>query len=722
MWLNNAQRWLPLIALVTSLVVSNHSYGQSAIVDPLVSQEVELSVDSGKIYHTGKEQALVWSETLLVPDALWLRLKFDQIVLAGSPLGGSSSTLKITSLEDGKFQILNSVTSKQWRNTSAYFNGNAVKIELYATSNGRLNLIQIGSANAGEFDSSAILESICDNVDDRQLSDDPRCARGEPIGCTCWLFDDRNNCFITAGHCANGTDIAMFNVPLSDSSGNRQFPGPEDQYAVDIDSMQFVNSGIGSDWSYFGCFPNSNTGLTAFQAQGDSYQLGTPSPVQNGDEIRITGYGSTSFPVDPTWNSAQKTHVGQYDLFTNEELGYRTDTTGGNSGSPIIFEATGEAIGVHTHGGCSSNGNGRNFGTSIFQNAFSTALSNPLGVCAPSVDFDYPSGLPELISPTGGNEVTVNIDTDEFTLDPATAMLHYDDGSGFQAISVPSTGKNMYQATFPAVDCGTILRYYFSIEDVDGELFTSPQSAPASSFAALAANGIAFVPFVDDFEIDLNWSVAGDADTGQWERGIPAGDGNRNDPTTDADGSGNCYVTENGAGNTDVDGGSTILTSPTMDATSGAEQDAILKYYRWFDSDSSGDAFAVEISNNNGASWQTVETVTTNPADSTGGWKLAIFEIEQFVTPTDQMRVRFTASDTGSPSIVEAGVDGVTIEVVDCMAGTLLGDVNLDGAVNLLDVAPFVDLISNSEFQLEADINMDGNVDLLDVGPFIDLL
>ena len=52
----------------------------------------------------------------------------------------------------------------------------------------------------------------------------------------------------------------------------------------------------------------------------------------------------------------------------------------------------------------------------------------------------------------------------------------------------------------------------------------------------------------------------------------------------------------------------------------------------------------------------------------------------------------------------------------------LLGDVNQDGAVNLLDVDPFVELLANNEFQLEADMNQDGNVNLLDVTGFIDAL
>ena len=52
----------------------------------------------------------------------------------------------------------------------------------------------------------------------------------------------------------------------------------------------------------------------------------------------------------------------------------------------------------------------------------------------------------------------------------------------------------------------------------------------------------------------------------------------------------------------------------------------------------------------------------------------------------------------------------------------LLGDINRDGVVNLLDVEPFVDLITNGEFQFEGDLNGDGDGNLLDVDPFIDAI
>ncbi len=52
----------------------------------------------------------------------------------------------------------------------------------------------------------------------------------------------------------------------------------------------------------------------------------------------------------------------------------------------------------------------------------------------------------------------------------------------------------------------------------------------------------------------------------------------------------------------------------------------------------------------------------------------------------------------------------------------IIGDVNGDGVVNLLDVAPFVDLLTSGQFQAEGDINGDGVVNLLDVAGFVELI
>lgn len=49
----------------------------------------------------------------------------------------------------------------------------------------------------------------------------------------------------------------------------------------------------------------------------------------------------------------------------------------------------------------------------------------------------------------------------------------------------------------------------------------------------------------------------------------------------------------------------------------------------------------------------------------------------------------------------------------------LLGDVNGDGEVNGLDVDPFVDVLLNGPYQVEADMNEDLEVNGLDVDPFV---
>ena len=86
----------------------------------------------------------------------------------------------------------------------------------------------------------------------------------------------------------------------------------------------------------------------------------------------------------------------------------------------------------------------------------------------------------------------------------------------------------------------------------------------------------------------------------------------------------------------------------------------------------------------------------------------------------------FTTSDFDE---ISGTVFADTLEVLffgsgDLVSGTSfdLGDINDDGAVNLLDVSPFIETLSSSQFIPAADMNCDGAVNLLDVDPFITAL
>ena len=255
---NTAMTFAMLCATFTS--IQYRACAQSDPTDsPPPSHDVKLDIDSGFLSNNTDEVQLVWSHTVHVQGAKWTRLHFDSLLLTEGEK--YNSVLKMTSLKEGAFQILEQETAHQWRNTSAYFNGNQILLQLFAHPNSKDNRVAIGMATAGE-EQGPPPETICDVIDDRELSNDARIGRTAPGGCTAWLFNGRSNCMITAGHCADSTDVILFNVPISNPDGSYNFPPPEDQYSVDADSMQVMTNGPGADWCYFGCFNNSNTGLS----------------------------------------------------------------------------------------------------------------------------------------------------------------------------------------------------------------------------------------------------------------------------------------------------------------------------------------------------------------------------------------------------------------------------------------------------------------------------
>lgn len=347
------------------------------------SKDVPYSLDTGVLMHSGKSMQVVWSELVEVADATSVRLFFSDVQLSWNQDSLKGSILRITSIADGAVQHHTALSMQQWANSSAYFNGNAVLVELIAAPDGQPNRIVLEKVEAGIPDGSVGLSSICGSVDDRQLSYFDRSGRLS-TGCTAWIINDPNHQFLTAGHCGPRSGaVVEFNVPLSNSSGGLNHPGPEDQYAIDGASVQTFTGNIGNDWGYFACFPNTETGLTAYQAQGDYYVVADRAPSVNGQQIRITGYGTVSPPVPREWNQVQKTHVGPYWTLSGTTVRYRTDTTGGNSGSAVFNDTDGVAIGIHTHAGCDSGSSSSNQGTAIQNSGLQNALANPRGLAAP---------------------------------------------------------------------------------------------------------------------------------------------------------------------------------------------------------------------------------------------------------------------------------------------------------------------------------------------------
>jgi hypothetical protein len=205
--------------------------------------------------------------------------------------------------------------------------------------------------------------------------------------------------------------------------------------------------------------------------------------------------------------------------------------------------------------------------------------------------------------------------------------------------------------------------------------WTDPCAGPTQVHTATSALQIT-AAFLDELEVNSGWTagVGGDtATTGIWTRGDPIGTAAQpeNDHTT-APGT-DCFVTGQGSpggsvGENDVDGGTTTLLSPTLDATGLA--DPTITYWRWFSNNQGSapgeDVLMVDISNNNGASWVPLEIVGPTGPDTTGGWIRHTARISDFVTPTNQVRLRFEAGDLFNGSIVEAAIDDLSIDDLLC--------------------------------------------------------
>jgi choice-of-anchor B domain-containing protein len=298
-------------------------------------------------------------------------------------------------------------------------------------------------------------------------------------------------------------------------------------------------------------------------------------------------------------------------------------------------------------------------------------IVDPSAALEGSLGFEYPDGQPERVLPAGGTTMRVRVVTASGSAEhqPGTGVLHVDRGSGFEQFPMNSLSDDEYQAVFPESSCGSVIDWYVTAESTTGQMYSDPFNAPGASYSALSAADL-IITFQDNFESNLGWTVENiNLTDGPWERGIPAGDGSRGDPTADFDGSGRCYVTDNAIGNSDVDGGPTRLISPIFDLTGQTE--ALVSYARWFSNDDGDiDRLDVHVSNNNGSTWTLVESVADTGPDA---WIEHQFRPVDFIPLTSQMKLRFSATDNPNDSVTEAGVDAFSIQTLVCGGTELVG-------------------------------------------------
>ena len=295
------------------------------------------------------------------------------------------------------------------------------------------------------------------------------------------------------------------------------------------------------------------------------------------------------------------------------------------------------------------------------------AAWNAVGVSTPGpmLVFSYPGGIPQMPMPYSAEtfEVVVSGSLGGVPLSGTGHLLYNVDNTGWVDVAMTETSPNHYNATLPGMVCGEVIEFYVRAQDATMAYWYDPDTTdPHSTFPTTGIDTF----FVDNFETDMGWSVSGLVSDGDWDRGVPVGGGDRGDPPTDFDGSGACYLTDNVDDNSDVDNGATILTSPIIDLSDG---DAMFHYARWysndFGADPGNDIMRVYLSSDSGLSWTQVDSAGPSQQAS-GGWYEISFWASEFMIPTAGMRLQFEVSDLGDPSVIEAGLDDVTVTAIAC--------------------------------------------------------
>ncbi len=281
------------------------------------------------------------------------------------------------------------------------------------------------------------------------------------------------------------------------------------------------------------------------------------------------------------------------------------------------------------------------------------------------IDISFPRGRPSVLGHDHGTSFIVRLDelNDELVQGSAH-MWHRRQNGVFESVALEPINAQHYRAMFPAPTCNDLIEYYLSVKGSVTGTICNPAKGPDEWYTVPV--GALTTLMEDDFESDQGWTVENSQSliAGAWERGVPVGGGDLGDPATDHDGSGNCYLTGNADGNSDVDLGTTWLTSPPIDV-SGCDRVRV-SYAVWYTNrvgnDPFNDIFKVAVSPG-GLEWTTVDPIGPH---SRFGWDERSFMLEDYIELSGSVRVRFEASDLNDISIVEAGLDAFTVERIDC--------------------------------------------------------
>jgi hypothetical protein len=266
-------------------------------------------------------------------------------------------------------------------------------------------------------------------------------------------------------------------------------------------------------------------------------------------------------------------------------------------------------------------------------------------------------------------------------VDPSSFEIRYRIDEGDWQIAPMIAERDAFTGHIPQQPWGSVVRYYVSARNIDDDEGTSPRGAPGALHFFKVDNS-----FDEDMETETAWIGGLPTDTassGQWERGVPqqtsySGNTVQLGWQVTADGQ-YCWVTEaaagSGAGTFDVDNGNTTLLSPVFDLGGGS--DIHISYWRYYTNEHGAnpgiDFWSVDISNDGGQTWSSVEYTDQSDSD----WVQISFPLSDYFAEPGLVRMRFIADDPApTGSLIEAMVDDFLL-FGDFPSATSVGDTPL---------------------------------------------
>jgi hypothetical protein len=449
--------------------------------------------------------------------------------------------------------------------------------------------------------------------------------------------------------------------------------GINDNYYQSQSSF-FVNGAMGEGYADYwaiscsnspvlgvGFYVDNQDPIRRYDTERKVYPIDLIGEVHADGEIIMGAWWDTHLLLGSDWAVTMPIFLGAY-------AGLQAEAADGNEGEAYTDVLLDALLADDNDGDIT---NGTPHGNEIVQGFYLHGIT----LISPAVLSHTPMYFGDPIVP-----ITLTADLELFF--PYTQYLsdvncHFQVNNGAWQTVAMTDASGSYEATFDGFAPGTILKYYFTANDVNGSVGTvNPVGAHQTLFPTLPHIMLIGVNEVgrhdcDNYEDWGSWQtgVAGDnATTGIWLLEIPI-------PSTTVDvapgtivqtgdqvtpGGEYCFFTGNGTvgggiGENDVDGGRTTLQTTTIDLSSFTNP--VISYYRWYTNSPPGganpgaDYWQVRMSNDNGANWTYVENTKTSDMR----WRRNAFHVSDFMTPTAQMKLQFIASDSLRPTVNLSG-------------------------------------------------------------------